>query len=169
MVVLGFVVFALGSGLGEETILRGTLWEGLGGLGPWSRSITTALAFGAVHLLGLASSVPLTVILAQTVFATGFGLVLAGVRLRAGSIWTVVFLHAVFNFGALWAGGGVSRTFVSGAEAGLLFTGGVMALWGGAVIYWWVRASGAESKNDGSRIAEASGPGKTPVRAGLKS
>ncbi len=141
--VIGVAVMVFGGSLTEEIIFRGTLWEGLAGLGPWARSVATSLAFGSIHLMGIASGIPATVIMAQAVFAFGVGLIMAGVRLSAGSIWTVVLLHIVFNFGALWAGGGIEGTFTAGVEPQLLTMGAILALWGCIVIYRWVRAPGS--------------------------
>jgi len=143
--VVGVAAMVLGGSLTEEIIFRGTLWEGLAGLGPWARSLVTSLAFGSIHLLGIATGIPATVIMAQAVFAFGTGLILAGVRLSAGSIWTVVLLHVGFNFPALWAGGGVEGTFTPGVETRLVTVGAIVALWGCIVIYRQVRASGSDS------------------------
>ncbi len=163
--VLGVALLVFGGGLGEEIIFRGTLWEGLPGLGPWARSFATALAFGGIHLGGLASDIPSTVILAQMVFAAGFGLILAGVRLSAGSIWTVVLLHIVFNFGALWAGGGVSGTFTPGVEPQLVTMGVILGLWGCVAIYLGARATGPAPPGGWARSGDSGGQ-RPPVEVG---
>ena len=133
--VAGLALIVIGGSTTEEIIFRGTLWEGLAGLGPWARSVVTSLAFGSIHLLGIASGIPATVIMAQAVFAFGMGMILAGVRLSAGSCWTVVLLHIVFNFFALWAGGGIEGTFTPGVELQMASMGAILAVWGCVVIY----------------------------------
>jgi membrane protease YdiL (CAAX protease family) len=152
--VIGVACLVIGGSLTEEIIFRGTLWEGLGGLGPWARSFATSLAFGSTHLLGIASGIPATVIMAQAVFAFGMGLILAGMRLSAGSIWTVVLLHIVFNFFALWAGGGIEGTFTPGVEPQLVAMGAIMAIWGCIVIYRQMRASGSDRRHGDAPHAE---------------
>lgn len=152
--VVGLAGLVIGGSTTEEIIFRGTLWEGLARLGPWTRSIVTSLAFGSTHLLGIASGIPATVIMAQAVFAFGFGLILAGVRLSAGSIWTVVLLHIVFNFPVLWAGGGIEGTFTPGVELQMLTMGAVLGAWGCFAIYRQVRASGAERGRRDAHHAE---------------
>ena len=152
--VIGLAVMVFGGSLTEEIIFRGTLWEGLAGLGPWARSFATSLAFGSIHLMGIASGIPATVIMAQAVFAFGMGLIMAGVRLSAGSIWTVVLLHIVFNFGALWAGGGIEGTFTPGVESQLLTMGAILAVWGLVVIHRQVRAAGSRRGHGDAPHAE---------------
>lgn len=142
--VVGLAALVFGGSLTEEIIFRGTLWEGLAGLGPWARSFATSLAFGSIHLLGLASGLPATVIMAQAVFAFGMGMVMAGVRLSAGSIWTVALLHIGFNFPALWAGGGIEGTFTPGVELQMATMGLILAAWGAFVVHRQVRAMGSE-------------------------
>jgi membrane protease YdiL (CAAX protease family) len=152
--VAGLALLVIGGSTTEEIIFRGTLWEGLSDLGPWARSIATSLAFGSIHLLGIASGIPATVIMAQAVFAFGMGLILAGVRLSAGSCWTVVLLHIVFNFPALWANGGIEGTFTPGVELQMATMGLLLAAWGCFVIYRQVRASASERGHGGASHAE---------------
>ena len=152
--VIGLAVMVFGGSLTEEIIFRGTFWEGLAGLGPWARSFATSLAFGSIHLMGIASGIPATVIMAQAVFAFGMGLIMAGVRLSAGSIWTVVLLHIVFNFGALWAGGGIEGTFTPGVESQLLTMGAILAVWRLVVIHRQVRAAGSRRGHGDAPHAE---------------
>jgi hypothetical protein len=115
--------------------------------------------------MGMASDIPPTVILAQMVFAAGFGLILAGVRLAAGSIWTAVLVHVVFNVGALWAGGGITGTFTPGVELQMMGTGVVLGLWGCVAIYLAVRASGPAGQGGKVRSGTA-GVRSAPAEVG---
>ena len=78
-------------------------------------------------------------------------MILAGVRLSAGSIWTVSILHVVFNFPALWAGGGIEGTFTPGVELQMASMGLILTAWGCFVVHRQVRKSGsARAPGDGA-------------------
>jgi hypothetical protein len=100
--------------LNEELFFRGLLLEMLRPLG-WKRAITTtAVLFGAAHLLNLpaGASVPFTVL--QVAATTAGGVTLAAIRIRAGSLWPVVVLHVLLDAMALatLTGAGVDSPLV---------------------------------------------------------
>ena len=162
--VVGLAGLVIGGSTTEEIIFRGTLWEGLGNRGPWARSIATSFGFGSIHLLGIASGIPATVIMAQAVFAFGMGMILAAVRLSACSIWTAVLLHIAFNFPTLLAGGGIEGTFTPGVEVQMAGTGVVLALWGSFAIHRQVRAAGSRrGLRDANQVQPPSGALSAPA------
>lgn len=92
-------------GFSEELMFRGFLYSGLRDrLSLWPAALITSVLFGAVHVLNVAVTGHLRLALLQSVAAAMLGLLLLGLRLRMGSIWPVILLHAVWNFGLLVLG-----------------------------------------------------------------
>ena len=92
-------------GLSEELMFRGFLYSGLRDrLSLWPAALITSMLFGAVHVLNVAVTGHLRLALLQSVAATMLGLLLLGLRLRMGSIWPVILLHAFWNVGLLVLG-----------------------------------------------------------------
>ncbi len=108
----------------EEVLCRGSLWNALEEKGIWRTTVITSVAFGSMHLLGLAGSIPASVILSQAVFACGTGFVLAAVRIASGNVWAPIAAHFAFNYSALVATGGITSTFQPGTEM-MILSGGV--------------------------------------------
>jgi membrane protease YdiL (CAAX protease family) len=96
-ILLVFIPLAMATSFSEEVLTRGALWEVLRPLGAWPLVLITSAVFGSLHLMGLASDVAPVLILAQSVMAFSVGLVLAATRLAAGSLWTPILVHFVFN------------------------------------------------------------------------
>ncbi len=132
--LIGWFCATLVGVFGEEVVFRGALWEALIRRGPWRTALITSAGFGSVHLLGLQSDLPSTVILSQAFFAFGTGMVLAAVRMRAGTLWTALILHQGFNCAAFWAAGGLLPVFVPGSEPRFLIPGLVFAVCGALAI-----------------------------------
>ena len=87
--------------LNEELFFRGILLEVLRPTG-WRRAITTtAVLFGAAHALNLlaGASLPFTVL--QVAATTAGGVTLAAIRIRSGSLWPLVAVHALLDTIAL--------------------------------------------------------------------
>jgi membrane protease YdiL (CAAX protease family) len=118
----------------EEVVFRGALWEALIHRGPWRTALITSAGFGSIHLMGLQTDLPSTVILSQVFFAFGGGMALAAVRMRAGSLWTALMLHQGFNCAAFWAAGGLKPVFEPGTEVRFLTAGLVLAVWGAVAV-----------------------------------
>jgi membrane protease YdiL (CAAX protease family) len=92
-------------GLSEELMFRGFLYSGLRDrLALWPAALVTSVLFGAVHVLNAAVTGHLRLALLQCVSAAMLGLLLLGLRLRMGSIWPVILLHAFWNTGLLVLG-----------------------------------------------------------------
>lgn len=98
---LGIAGLALAVGLEEELWTRGLVLETLRWRGTSAAVILSALWFGALHSLNLLSGQPASATLAQMGFATAFGLALGAVRVRVGSLWLAIALHALYDVGLL--------------------------------------------------------------------
>jgi membrane protease YdiL (CAAX protease family) len=131
---VGYAVIVTIGVLGEEIIFRGVMWEAVAARGPYFTAITTSLGFGMIHAAGLGGPVPNSVVWAMVCFAAGGGLMLAAVRIAAGTIWTVIAVHWVFNMMSFAASGGIASTFPPGTEVRIIGAGVVLGLLGlGAV------------------------------------
>jgi membrane protease YdiL (CAAX protease family) len=91
--VANFIVVAAVAPVVEELTYRGLGFAAVrDAFGNWPAVVVTAIAFGLAH--GLFIALPVLTI---------FGLILAWVRLRTGSIYPTIALHALFNGIALIA------------------------------------------------------------------
>lgn len=99
--VLGVVGLVLVVGLEEELWTRGLVLESLRWRGTTVAVVLSSLWFGALHSLNLLSGQPASATVAQIAFATGFGLAVAAVRVRTGTLWLPIALHILYNLGAL--------------------------------------------------------------------
>jgi len=105
LVAVAVVEMAL-TAFAEELLFRGLVFNTL--LAVWGNTrrgiyraaITSSAIFGAVHLL---NGGPVSQLLIYVSFMATVGLVLAGLRLRTGSIWVGVVLHWVNNVTAVLA------------------------------------------------------------------
>jgi membrane protease YdiL (CAAX protease family) len=131
---LGISVWLTLGVLIEEVVFRGVMWEAVAGRGHFFAAITTSVGFGMIHLLGIGGQVPTSVVAAQMCFAIGTGVVLAAVRIAAGTLWTAIAVHWVFNGMSFAASGGVTQTLRPGMEMRMIGAGVVLGLLGlGAV------------------------------------
>jgi membrane protease YdiL (CAAX protease family) len=132
-VVVGFVEEALFRGLLLYALIR--VW-GATRRGVFASVVATAILFGSMHILQLASGNTLPSTLMVIVGATFSGIWMAAIVLRWGTIWPVVLIHAggnmVVNIGALAFGHYAPQTidFVQAAllEIPLVFWG-LWLLW----------------------------------------
>ena len=113
-------------------MFRGLVFHWFRRLPPRGVVLVSAGAFGAMHLAGLVTEFHPAVILSQAYFAFAVGLIFAGARIRDVSILLPIAVHAVFDFIALSARGGVSQTFenVEQMVVGMLFAGTIALAWG---------------------------------------
>ncbi len=95
------LVFALLSvalaGLTEELAFRGVLLNGLLERGVWPAVLVSSALFGLMHLSNLALGSPWYSVLLQVGFAAMAGTGYAAMRLRTGSLWPPILLHALFD------------------------------------------------------------------------
>jgi len=134
----GWVVAIFLIAFTEETLFRGILWKALEKASLWRRAITVSFVFGLIHtipagFLGYGWGIAVVYGLS----AASFGMVFAAMRERAGSIWTVVIAHVVFDIAAISAAGNVSalldpelETYVKFLSAAVVFSA-----WGAAAIF----------------------------------
>jgi len=88
-----FVVIAIVAPIVEETTYRGLGYAAVSSaFGSWAAILVTGIAFGLSH--GLVVGLPVLSL---------FGVILAALRWRAGSLYPPIILHAVFNAVALIA------------------------------------------------------------------
>ena len=99
--------------------------------------LISALAFGGAHLFGLLVTDAVAVILAQSVFASAVGAVIACARARDDSIWLPISVHAGFDFVALTAAGGLGAALADTPETvlRLLVSGLLIWLWAAWLIW----------------------------------
>lgn len=86
-------------GFSEELMFRGVLWSGLRSrLAFWPAVVATSLVFGAVHVLNVFATGDLGLATLQAAAAACSGVLFLALRVRSGSIWPSVAVHAVWNF-----------------------------------------------------------------------
>lgn len=121
----------------EETLFRGVMWKALEDASIWTRAITTSFIFGLIHFIPAGmGDFGWGVGAAYGFSAAGFGMVFAAMRERAGSIWTVVVAHILFDIAAISQAGNVSQLLEPGMETYIRFaTAGVLfSTWGAIAI-----------------------------------
>ena len=97
LIVVGTPLIALN----EELFFRGVLLELLRPTG-WRRAITTtAVLFGAAHALNLLAGASLPFTILQVAATTAGGVTLAAIRIRSGSLWPLIAVHALLDTIAL--------------------------------------------------------------------
>jgi len=101
---LGLAGLCLAVGLEEELWTRGLVLESLRWRGTTAAVILSSTWFGALHSLNLLSGQPASATVAQMGFATAFGLALGAVRVRTGTVWVPIALHALYDLGVLLPG-----------------------------------------------------------------
>jgi membrane protease YdiL (CAAX protease family) len=140
--------------LGEEVIFRGVMWEAVATRGHYFTAITTSLGFGMIHAVGFGGPVPNSVVAAMVCFAAGGGMMLAAVRIAAGTLWTAFAVHWVFNMMSFAASGGVTATFPPGTEMRLVGAGVVLGLVGLGAVALAARRSASRGEASGASGAE---------------
>lgn len=128
---LGWILVSIFVAIGEEGVFRGLFWRALEDRGMLTTSLLTSVLFGTVHLVGMFSPIPWQIIASQAVFAAGVGMIFAAVRLVSGSLLAPIFLHALFDAGAIVAAGGVQEMFSDTMSVGRLLVPGIaFFVWG---------------------------------------
>ena len=128
---LGWILVSIFVAIGEEGVFRGLAWRAVEERGMLTTSLLTSALFGAVHLVGLFSSIPWQIIASQAVFAAGVGMIFAAIRLVSGSLLAPIFLHALFDAGAIVAAGGVREMFSDTMSVERLLVPGIaFFVWG---------------------------------------
>ncbi len=92
------IVLALLIGFVEEGLFRGIVGCLLLPKGIWRYVLLSTLLFAALHALHFFDALPRSFVLGQIVVALGMGTLLAAIRVRTGSIWPAILLHALYDF-----------------------------------------------------------------------
>jgi membrane protease YdiL (CAAX protease family) len=102
--ILGIAGLALAVGFEEELWTRGLLLETLRWKGTTAAVVLSSLWFGVLHSLNLLSGQPASTTAFQVVLASSFGLALGAIRVRVGTLWLPIALHALYDLGVLLQG-----------------------------------------------------------------
>lgn len=122
----------------EETIFRGVMWKALEARGLWARAIVTSALFGLAHTIPAGfGDFGWGIAVVYGLSAAGFGMIFAAMRERAGSIWTVVVAHVLFDIAAISQAGNVSDLLEPGMESYIRFltTTVLFSAWGAAALF----------------------------------
>ena len=102
------VVFCLLVAFQEEAIFRGVLLHALMRYGVWVAVLGSAGLFGAIHVNSLLVGRDPAFVAVQVLTSFLGGIGLAALRLRLGSIWPLIALHAINDFLQFSAAGGTA-------------------------------------------------------------
>jgi membrane protease YdiL (CAAX protease family) len=136
--ITGWAVAILFIAFTEETLFRGILWKALEEASLWRRAIITSLIFGLIHTIPAGfAGYGWGIGIVYGLSAGAFGMVFAAIRERAGSIWSVVITHVVFDIAAISAAGNVDALLDPGLETykRFLTSAVVFTAWGSGAIY----------------------------------
>jgi uncharacterized protein len=104
-VLLLTLVNSLLVGLSEELMFRGAMLQGFRHAVPiWPAVLLTSVAFGAVHSLNVFVTGDLKGALIQSSAAFLSGLIFIALRLRTGSLWPSIIVHALWDFATFTLG-----------------------------------------------------------------
>lgn len=103
LILSAFLFDMFCTGLFEEVLMRGVVYQSMAFSwrdkknGILTSAIVSSILFGLVHLLNYSAGL-LIATTTQIIFSTFIGIYLCGVFLRSGNMWSVILLHAVFDF-----------------------------------------------------------------------
>jgi uncharacterized protein len=101
-IVLLVLVNTMLVGISEETMFRGVLFSGVRRvMRIWPAIIVVTLVFGVVHVLNALFTGNLLAAALQALAATMSGLLFMAVRIRSGSLYPAMILHALWDFSLL--------------------------------------------------------------------
>jgi uncharacterized protein len=108
IVILSFAALTILIGFTEETFFRGLIFTTLLPVGTIRAAAISSFLFAAPHLLNVIGGTwdPVFTVV-DTFAAFGIGITFAALRLRTGSIWPLIGIHALFDFTALLSAGGI--------------------------------------------------------------
>jgi membrane protease YdiL (CAAX protease family) len=98
-------------GFSEELMLRGAVLQGFRhATSIWSAVLLTSIAFGAMHSMNVFVTSDLKGALVQSCAAFLSGLVFIALRLRTGSLWPPIIVHALWDFATFSLGAAGHQT-----------------------------------------------------------
>ena len=104
-VVLVILVNTLLVGFSEELMFRGAILQAFRhATSIWPAVLLTSVAFGAIHSLNVFVTGDLKSALIQSSAALLSGLVFIALRLRTGSLWPPIIVHALWDFATFMLG-----------------------------------------------------------------
>ncbi len=97
-------------GFSEELALRGVVLQGFRhSVSIWPAVLMTSVAFGAMHSLNVFVTGDLGAALIQSCAAFLSGIVFIALRLRTGSLWPPIIVHALWDFATFTLGASVGH------------------------------------------------------------
>lgn len=97
-------------GFSEELMLRGALLQAFRhNVSIWPAVLLTSVAFGAMHSLNVFVTGDLWAALLQSCAAFLSGIVFIALRLRTGSLWPPIIVHALWDFATFVLSGAVGH------------------------------------------------------------
>ncbi|MFN4203368.1 MAG: lysostaphin resistance A-like protein [Tabrizicola sp.] len=97
-------------GFSEELALRGVVLQGFRhSVSIWPAVLLTSAAFGAMHSLNVFVTGDLRAALIQSCAAFLSGLIFIALRLRTGSLWPPIIVHALWDFATFTLGAAVGQ------------------------------------------------------------
>jgi membrane protease YdiL (CAAX protease family) len=135
--LLALAGIAVSVGFAEELMFRGLVFHWFRDQSVRRQILISALAFGGAHLGGLLVTDAAAVIVAQSIFASGVGAIIASARARDRSIWLPIVIHAGFDFAAFAAAGSVGGVLVDSPATvvRLLVAAIIVWLWAARLIW----------------------------------
>lgn len=163
-VLLILIVNALLGSFSEEVMFRGFLYSGLRDLlRPWPAILLGSLLFGAPHVLNVFLIGHLGAAIGQAVFAVFGGLMFLSLRIRTGSLWPVILLHAAWNSGLVLIGREAPPLDPNMPVPVLAVAGTALAMLPVlAYPFWLLRHVGRDGDGLGPRPAPQRIPARTP-------
>ena len=124
--IFTFAVLTLVIGFAEETFFRGLIFTALLPAGTLRAVVISSFLFAALHLLNISGGTwDLSYTITDTIAAFGLGITYAAIRLRTGSIWPLIGIHALFDFTLIISLGGIN---VSAQSLQVLLTSVVIGI-----------------------------------------
>jgi hypothetical protein len=106
--ILAFAALTLIVGFAEETFFRGLILTSLLPIGTTRAVVLSSFLFAAPHFLNIIGGIwDPTFTVVDSIAAFGLGITFAAIRLRTGSIWPLVGIHAIFDFTSIISLGGI--------------------------------------------------------------
>ncbi|MDQ2902581.1 MAG: CPBP family intramembrane metalloprotease [Chloroflexota bacterium] len=93
--IIMVVVLSLLIGFVEEGCFRGVLLRILLPRGILLAVLLSSLFFGCFHTINLVSGFPWLYVVGEVILGVGMGVLFAAIRVRTGSIWPLILLHAI--------------------------------------------------------------------------
>lgn len=94
LVLVVSLVLSLLVGFAEEGMFRGVILRSLLPKGIWPAVLLSTLCFASVHLTNLLGGASWGYVFDQLILTVGIGVLFAALRLRTGSLWPGILLHA---------------------------------------------------------------------------